>query len=161
MILKFSPTVMVLGTWLNKPGKIKNIGLSFLSSYMGLFILCLHETSWGTPVVKSLSCVQLFATPWTVACQALLSMRFPRQEYWSGLPLPPAGYLPNPGIKPRSPVFDRQVDSLPLSHLGSPVLKNIYLFYFWLSRSSLLLGLFSSCSGWASHCGGFFCGARL
>ena len=41
-------------------------------------------------------------TPWTVACQAPLSMRFPRQEYWSGLPYPTWGDLPNPGIKPAS-----------------------------------------------------------
>ena len=40
------------------------------------------------------------ATPWTVACQAPLSMGFSRQEYWSGLPFPPSGYLPDPGIKP-------------------------------------------------------------
>ena len=39
-------------------------------------------------------------TPWTVACQAPLSMGFPRQEYWSGLPFPSPGDLPNPGIKP-------------------------------------------------------------
>ena len=45
--------------------------------------------------VKSLSHVQLFATPWTVACQAPLSMRFSRQEYWSGFPCPPQGGLPN------------------------------------------------------------------
>ena len=50
-------------------------------------------------------------TPWTVACQAPLSMRFSRQEYWNGLPCPPPGDLPNPGIKPRSPTL--QVDSLP------------------------------------------------
>ena len=49
-------------------------------------------------------------TPWTVACQAHLSMKFSRQEYWSGLPLPPSGDLPNPGIKARSPAL--QVDSL-------------------------------------------------
>ena len=48
-------------------------------------------------------CVQLFATPWTVAHQAPLSMGFPRQEYWSGVPCPPLGDLPNPGIKPTSP----------------------------------------------------------
>ena len=48
------------------------------------------------------SCVQLFATPWTVACQAHLSMGFSRQEYWSGLPCPPPGDLPDPGIKPMS-----------------------------------------------------------
>ena len=46
--------------------------------------------------------VQLFATPWTVAHQAPLSVGFPRQEYWKGLPCPPPGDLPNPGIKPAS-----------------------------------------------------------
>ena len=49
--------------------------------------------------VKSLSRVQLFATPWTVAHQAPLSMGFSRQEYWSGLPFPSPGDLPDPGIK--------------------------------------------------------------
>ena len=52
--------------------------------------------------VKSLSCVQLFATPWTVAYYAPLSMGFSRQEYWSGSPFPPPGDLPYPGIKPAS-----------------------------------------------------------
>ena len=51
------------------------------------------------------SCVQLFATPWTVAHQALLSMEFPRQEYWSIFPFTSPGDLPNPGIKPRSPAL--------------------------------------------------------
>ena len=50
-----------------------------------------------------LSPVQLCATPWTVACQAPLSMGFPRQEYWSGLPFPSPGDLPDPGIKLMSP----------------------------------------------------------
>ena len=50
----------------------------------------------------ALTCVLLFATPWTVDCQAPLSMGFPRQEYWSGLPFPSSGYLPNPGIEPAS-----------------------------------------------------------
>ena len=49
-----------------------------------------------------LSCVWLFATLWTVACQTLLSMEFPRQEYWNGLPFPSLGDLPDPGIKLRS-----------------------------------------------------------
>ena len=49
-----------------------------------------------------LSCVQLFVTPWTVTCQAPLSMEFSRQEYWSRLPFPTSGDLPNPGIKPTS-----------------------------------------------------------
>ena len=62
-------------------------------------------------IVKvSLSCVQLFETPWTVARQAPLFMGFSRQEYWSGLPLPSPGDLPNPGIEPGSPAL--QADSL-------------------------------------------------
>ena len=52
-----------------------------------------------------LSCIRLFATPWTVALQALLSMGFPQQEYWSGLPFPPPGDIPNPGIEPASPAL--------------------------------------------------------
>ena len=54
--------------------------------------------------VKSLSCVRLFATPWTVAYQASPSMGFSRQEYWSGLPFPSPEDLPNPGIEPGSPL---------------------------------------------------------
>ena len=48
---------------------------------------------------------RFFVTPWTVAHQAPLSMGDSRQEYWSGLPLPPLGHLPNPGIKPESLCF--------------------------------------------------------
>ena len=50
----------------------------------------------------SLSCVQLFVTPWTVARQAPLSMEFSRQEYWSGLPFPTPGDLPDPVVEPAS-----------------------------------------------------------
>ena len=50
-------------------------------------------------------CVQLFVTLWTLACRAPLSMGFSRQEYWSGLPRPPTGYLPDPGIKSMSLIF--------------------------------------------------------
>ena len=53
---------------------------------------------------QSLSCVQLLVTPWAVACQAPLSVGFPRQEYWRGLLFPPPVSLPNPGIEPASPV---------------------------------------------------------
>ena len=53
-----------------------------------------------------LSRVQLFVAPWTVARQAPLSMEFSRQEYWSGLPFPPPGDLPNPGIEPASPALE-------------------------------------------------------
>ena len=72
--------------------------------------------------VKWLSHVWFFATPWTVAKQAPLSTGFSRQEYWSGLPFPSPGDLPNPGIKPRSPAF--QADALtsepPLSASSGP-----------------------------------------
>ena len=52
---------------------------------------------------RMLSCVRLFATPQTVACQAPLSMGFSKKDYWSGLPFPPPGDLPHSGIKPGSP----------------------------------------------------------
>ena len=55
--------------------------------------------------VKSLSGVRLFATPWTVAYQALPSMGFSRQECWSGLPFPSPEGLPNSGIEPGSPAL--------------------------------------------------------
>ena len=61
--------------------------------------------------VKSLSCVRLFVTPWTVACQTPLSMEFSRQGYRSGLPYPSPGDLPDPGIKLGSPAL--QAASLP------------------------------------------------
>ena len=64
------------------------------------------SNAWKWKVkVKSLSCARLLVTPWTAAYQAPSSMGFSRQEYWSGLPLPSPGDLPNPGIKPRSPAF--------------------------------------------------------
>ena len=77
-----------------------------------------------------LSCVQLFATLWTVACQASLSMGFSSQEYWSGLPFHPPGDLPDPRIKLTSPVSSTlQVDSLPAELPRKPpkfeLLKNI------------------------------------
>ena len=59
------------------------------------------------------------ATPWTVAHQAPLSMGFSRQEYWSGLPFPSPGDLPDPGIEPGSP--ELQADSLPTELRGKPV----------------------------------------
>ena len=56
-----------------------------------------------------LSHVRLFETLWTVAHQALLSMGFPRQEYWSGLTFPPPGDLPHPGIEPVSPALAGEI----------------------------------------------------
>ena len=59
--------------------------------------------------MKSLSYVQLFVTPWTVAHQAPPSMEFSSQEYWSGLPFPSPGDLPDPGIEPGSPALQADV----------------------------------------------------
>ena len=74
------------------------------------------------------SLVRLFATLWTVAHQASLSMGFSRQEYWSGLPCPPPGDLTDPGIEPASPVAPALwATSLPLSHWGSPYIS-IYMY---------------------------------
>ena len=61
--------------------------------------------------VKSLSRVRLFATPWTVARQASLSRGSSKQEYWSGMPFPSPGDLPNPGIKPGSPALQADTSS--------------------------------------------------
>ena len=98
------------------------------SSRKGLFMLnvCVRVCVCSVTSVVSDS----FVTLWTIACQAPLSMEFSRQEYWSGLPCPPPGDFSNPGIKPAAPAL--QVDSLPLSHQGSPRstwrnIKNIVL----------------------------------
>ena len=69
---------------------------------------------------QPLSHAQLFTTPWTAVHQAALSMRFSRQGYWSGLPFPSPGDLPNPRIKPLSPAL--QADSLPTELQGKPKL---------------------------------------
>ena len=69
-------------------------------------------------MVKSLSRVRLFVTPWTVAYQAPLSMGFSRQEYWNGLPFRNPGDLPDPGIEARSPAF--QADALTSEPPGKP-----------------------------------------
>ena len=68
---------------------------------------------------KLLSLVQLFATPWTVAYQASPSLGFSRQEYWSAVPLPSPGDLPNPGIKPGSPALE--ADALTSEPPGKPL----------------------------------------
>ena len=83
---------------------LTHIGTSYFSLQTILFC-----TTNGSGLVTKL-CPTL-ATPWTVACQAPLSMRFSRQEYWSGLPFPSPRDLPDPGMKPGSPAL--QADSLP------------------------------------------------
>ena len=86
-----------------------------------------------------LSHLWLFATPRTEALQTSLSMGFLRQEYWSGLPFPSPGDLPNPGIKPLSPVPPALwVDSLWLSHLGSLIL-HIYIYIYTLDYYQAVL----------------------
>ena len=101
------------------------------------------SASNSQPCAQSLSCVQLFETSWTVACQAPLSMGFPRQEYWSGLPFPPPGNLPSVGIEPESPASPELADSLPWSQntpqLISPTV--ILLDWSWVSSGTLFYPL--------------------
>ena len=81
-----------------------------------------HAASAYIPLkvkVKSLSCVRLFVTPSTVAYQAPLFMEFSRQEYWSELPSPSLGDLPDPGIELWSPTL--QADTLPSKPPGKPL----------------------------------------
>ena len=74
--------------------------------------------------VKLLSHVGLFAAPWTVAYQAPPSIRFSRQEYWSGLPFPSLWNLPDPGIEPGSAAL--QADALPSEPPGKSIVKQLY-----------------------------------
>ena len=76
------------------------------------------EVKWSE--VKLLSRVWLFAIPWTVVYQASLSMGFSRQEYWSALPFPSPGDLPDTGIEPRSPTL--WADALPSEPPGKPLI---------------------------------------
>ena len=116
--------------------------------YWGLFLLFLFSTVlvW---VLSCLSCVQLFTNPWTAVCQALLTVGFPRQEYWSGLSLPPPGYLPDPAIQPTFLcLLCWQVRSLPLAPPGKPVLHStlgncgtVRILNIWLTSPMKLVGL--------------------
>ena len=81
-----------------------------------------NESYGGGGGLVAKSCPTLVA-PWTVARQAPLSMGFSRKEYWSGLPLPSPGDLPNPGIEPGSPAV--QADSLPLGLIVQGTLKSL------------------------------------
>ena len=106
------------------PGDLPNprIGLVSPALASGFFITsttweALFLTSGGGGFVAKL-CPTL-ATPWTVACQAPVSMGFSRQHYWSGLPFPSPGDLPKLGIKPRSPAL--QAHSLLPEPPGKPL----------------------------------------
>ena len=81
--------------------------------------------------MSSRSHVQLSATPWAVACQAPLSIQFSRQEYWSGLPLPSPGDLPDSGTEPESPAW--QTDSLP-EPPGKPIYVCMHYLYISLNH---------------------------
>ena len=84
--------------------------------------------------------VQLFAISWTIVCQAPLSMEFSRQEYWSGLPFPSPGDLPDPGMEPRSPAL--QADSLLSEPQGKPTFYiQPALFIYMISRPPEALDL--------------------
>ena len=93
-------------------------------------LICLHILlSWfryngGGGGLVAKSCPTL-ATPWTVACQAPLSMGFSRKEYWSGLPFFSPGDLPDPGIEPGSPAL--QADDLPTELWGKPLFSQLLL----------------------------------
>ena len=85
--------------------------------------------------VKSLSRLWLFATLWTLARQAPLSMGFSRQEYWSGLPFPSPGDLLNPGIEPRSPTL--QADALISEPLGNSTNISLSPHFLWRGQEYL------------------------
>ena len=95
-------------------------------TYLYLCLCC-----WVTQL-----CPTLYMTPWTGACQAPLSMGFPRQEYWNGFLFHSPGDLPNPGIKPTFPAW--QADSLLQTHLGNPHLLKQSLNRFSALKFSVL-----------------------
>ena len=77
----------------------------FVDKFICAFSFLIKDSTYQFSSVQSLSCVHVFATPQTAACQAPLFMDFSRQEYWSGLPFPTLGDLPDPGMEPASLTF--------------------------------------------------------
>ena len=78
-------------------------------------------------MLSSFSHVSLFVTPWSIACQAPLSMGFSRKEYWNGLPFPPQGYLHDPDIKLASIMFPALVGRFFTTSTTREPPKNIYV----------------------------------
>ena len=107
------------------------------------FTLTMKKWKWKC---ESLSHVWLFATPWTAAHQAPPPMGFSRQEYWSGLPFPSPGDLPDPGIKSRSPAL--QADSLPSEPPGKPHLDHAYLQYNFKMPSNNIVKRWETRESW-------------
>ena len=96
-------------------------------------------------LLSRISRVQLFVIPWTVGCQAPLAMRFSRQEYWSRLPFPPPGYLPNPGSNPCLLYFLYwQEDSLPMGKLVKPVEPTSEFSCGWMRKLDSYLSFFEA-----------------
>ena len=85
-------------------GNTKDISGHYKYIYLYLYII--YILTYESEVISR---VRLFATPWTVAHQAPPSMEFSRQEYWSGLPFPSPGDLPDPRIEPRSPSLQADI----------------------------------------------------
>jgi len=112
--------------WTGKSGVLQSMGSQRVGYNWAIELNCITlqppELSVAHSKVKvkamSLSCIRLLVTPWTVAYQVSLSMGFSRQEYWSGLPFPSPGDLPDPGIKPRSPILE--ADALTSEPPGKP-----------------------------------------
>ena len=102
--------------WTEEPGGPRSIASQSQTWVRRHIHACVFIRVYAKCKCYSFSCLQRFATTWTVPSRAPLSIGFSRQEYWSGLPCSPPGNLPNPGIKPRSPAF--QVNSLLLRHRG-------------------------------------------
>ena len=95
-----------------------------------------QRMGWSEVKWKLLSRVRLFVTPWTVACQAPLSMGFSRQEYWSRLPFPSPGDLPYTGIEPRFPA--QQGDSFPIEPPGKHCLICTELQFYKMKRLKIM-----------------------
>ena len=102
------------------PGKDTGVGCHFL--FQITIVKDVYQFLQSIVKLKSLSCAWLFSTTWTVTHQAPLSMEFSRQEYWSGLPFPSPGDLPNPGIESGSSTL--QVDALPSEPPGKPTINS-------------------------------------
>ena len=112
-----------------------------------------HWTRTRKLKLKSLSCIRLFAAPWTVACQASPSREFSRQEYWSGLPFPSPGDLSDTGIEPGSPAL--QVDALPSEPPGKPPgLESLFKIILHLCELPIVKGVCAQNLDWARQVAG-------